>query len=236
MGHVSLRLLNLAITKLTPLGAAMAGAAYVTVAGMDLASYLHPTRSSLINMDKRHTIFPGNLAHTRFPVVPVKKAASLVGVLRGPPWASYRPVWTIGTAKKATVAHKKDVYDALFTVKARDNLSEQQMFAVQQGQLKHQNLALIHEVFTSETTLFLVSPYYSVTLETINSSPEFPSSVQLAVIAREVGPRGLHYMRHRSYKHVDASRDQIPRAAGLDSYKHKMFECAHLCQRKCGFE
>ena len=138
-------------------------------------------------MDKRNTIFPGSLVDTRFPVIPAKRTVGLVGVLYGQPWAHYRRAWTIGMAKKVTVAYKEDAFDSLVTIKARENFSEQQMFAVQQGQLQHPNLAPIHEIFTSDTTVFLVSPYYSVTLETINSSPEFPSNVQLAVIAREVG-------------------------------------------------
>lgn len=142
-------------------------------------------------MNKRLTVFPGSPA--RFPVVPAKKTTALVEVLRGPPWGLYTPSWTIGTAKKVTVAYKDSSCEKLFTVKERGKLSEQQIFAAQQGQLKHRNLAPIVEIFTSDEAFFLVSPYYSATLEMINSCPQFPSALQLAVIAREVCSKLIGY-------------------------------------------
>ena len=131
-------------------------------------------------MDKRRTIFPGS--DTRYPV---RASASLVPV-HGQPWDTYKPVWTIGSTKKVTVAYLNSKPATLFTIKALSLDSEHQLFAVSQGALRHPNLVSVHAIFASEISIFVVFPYYAATLEAINTCPQFPSDEQLAVITREV--------------------------------------------------
>ncbi|KAF1963996.1 hypothetical protein BU23DRAFT_634788 [Bimuria novae-zelandiae CBS 107.79] len=142
---------------------------------------------------KRHTVFPGTIppdAHMHYPtMVP----------LLGQPWGAYKQAWKIGVEKKVTVVYNEDRPETLFTVKTLDAGSEQhRIFAACQGQLKHHNLALIHEIFASESSFFLISPFYSITLESINACPRFPTDTQLAVIARELVVTS-YYTRKRLY-------------------------------------
>ncbi|KAF1966125.1 hypothetical protein BU23DRAFT_603712 [Bimuria novae-zelandiae CBS 107.79] len=123
---------------------------------------------------KRRTVFPGTIppdAHMHYPtMVP----------LLGQPWGAYKRAWKIGVEKKVTVAYNEDRSETLFTAKTLDAGSEQhRIFAACQGQLKHRNLAPIHEIFASESSFFLISPFYSITLESINACPRFPMEYHL---------------------------------------------------------
>ena len=134
-------------------------------------------------MSQRNTIFPGS--RSRYPVSPMvtETASDLVPIYSGHPWKAFTKHWAVGIKKNVTVVSEGSQPDCLFTIRKRKP-DDQLLIAARQ--VKGDRLLPIRELFTSEEGIFFISPYCEISLESINSCRRYPSSKQLALLARQV--------------------------------------------------
>jgi hypothetical protein len=156
-------------------------------------------------------------ASTRYPI-----KISLAPVLKGSPWETYQKDWCLGLKNSVDVAYKISREGELYTVRNFSESDAEEIVALVH-QLHHKNLVPIHEMFTSQEGFFIISPYLDISLEGINGSPRYPNERQLAALSYEVSmPLQILYIIAEYL--VAPSWHFIPRIAGLDSWKHQMFE------------
>lgn len=141
-------------------------------------------------MDRRRdTVFPGSRSYVtrKIPLKVVAHASNtLTPIHSGTPWKAYAKNWTVGKHRRVVVVHQITAPHKLLTarIKPCGSHAERQLSAARQ--LRHENIVPIHEIFLADHEIYILSPYYDISLEGVNASPLFPDDIQVATIASEV--------------------------------------------------